>query len=281
MSIRIVTDSTADIPVEVAQKHNITVIPAYINIGDKSYLDGIDMSRKEFYELLPTLPEVPTTATPGVAIFTDLYEQLAKEGATEIISIHLSSTLSALYNTARLGAEDAKSARVITVDSKQVSLGIGLLAIQASQLAANGSSVEEILTVLETLKPRTYVIAALDTLEYLRRSGRVSRFQSVFGTMLQVKPIIVVHEGDLGLERTRTRKGAVDRLLALMQELGPHDQIAVLHTHTPNRAQELRQQIEQLFPSNPAELMTEVTPIIGTHVGPETVAVAIVQSQKK
>lgn len=279
MSIRIVTDSTSDVPESIAQQHNITVIPAYVNIGDKSYIDGIEMSRQQFYTLLPTLSEVPTTSTPGVGMFTELYEKLTQEGADEIISIHLSSTLSAMFNSARLGAEEAneKGMHVTAVDSKQLSLGAGYMVIQAAKMAAQGHSVDEILAMIESRKERTYIIAALDTLEYLRRSGRVSRWQSSLGNMLQIKPLITVHQGELGLERARTRKGAWDRLFQIAETLGPYDHIAIMHTHSPERAAELRQNIEQLFPNNPIEIMTEVTPIIGTHIGPHTVAVTLVQ----
>jgi DegV family protein with EDD domain len=282
MSIRIVTDSTCDVPESIAHRHNITVIPAYVNIGDKSYIDGIEMSRQQFYTLLPTLSQVPTTSTPGVGMFTELYEKLTQEGADEIISIHLSSTLSAMFNSARLGAEDAneKGMRVTAIDSKQLSLGCGYLVIEAAKMAAQGRTVAEIVTEIESLKERTYVITALDTLEYLRKSGRVSRWESGLGNMLQIKPLITVHQGELGLERTRTRKGAWDRLFAIAQTLGPHDHVAIMHTHASERVTEFQQSVEQLFPNNPIEIVTEVTPIIGTHIGPNAVAVTLVQKQR-
>jgi DegV family protein with EDD domain len=269
MTIKIVTDSTCDIPEPAAAAHGITIIPAYINIGDKSYLDGVELTRQQFYEGLPGYDRPPTTAAPATGSFTEIYQRLAAEGATEILSIHVAGSLSGMLNAARLGAEAAEGIRVELFDSCQLTMGLGLLAIHAAEQAAAGCTMAEIVASLNERVGRTYVFAVLDTLEYLRRSGRVNWAQFGLGTLLRIKPLLRVHSGEVEmLEKIRTHHRAIERLLELVAELGPLEQIAVLHTHNPAGAEQLRQQASHLFPAGSIPLTVEVTPAIGTHVGP-------------
>ena len=149
MTIRIVTDSACDVPTDIAEKMGIIIIPVYINIGDQSYLDGVDLSRREFFVNLPTYDLFPTTAAPASGTFTSVYQQLANEGAAEILSLHIAANLSNTYNAARLGAEDVQGASVTLWDTKQITMGSGLQVIVAAEAAAAGCSMAEILTLLQ------------------------------------------------------------------------------------------------------------------------------------
>ena len=278
MSVRIVTDSSCDLPKELTERHKISVIPLYVNIGDKSYLDEVELSRADFYEGLPDFKSHPTTSAPGLGMFAELYDQLAAEGATEVLSIHISATLSNTVNVARLAAEATESVPVTVFDTGNLTLGVGLMVLDAAEAAAAGKSMDEILAMLADKSRRTYSFAALDTLEYLRRSGRLSRFQSSLGALLQVKPLLTMHDGEMSLERVRTRRRAVERVIELVKEVGPLEQLAVVHTHALERAKDLQQQVAGLFPANSRHLSEEVTPVIGTHVGPRAVGLVAVAS---
>ena len=280
MPVRIVTDSNCDLPSDLVAGHGITVIPLYINIGKRSFLDGPEMTHEQFYEGLPDFEAHPTTSVPGPGQFVRVYDQLAQEGATEIISIHIGSALSAMANVARIAAEETTSVPVTVFDSGNLTLGTGLMALRAAQEAAQGKSLPSILATLEDLFSRTHCIAALDTLEYLRRSGRLSRFQSRLGSILQIKPLLKMNAGDFDMERVRTRNGAISRVMELITELAPFEQLTLVHTHAPEKAAKLRQLAADFFP-DPSEPMTaEVTPVIGTHIGPGAAGFVAIQARK-
>lgn len=278
MTIRIVTDSSSDLPANIVEQFGISVVPLYVNIGTDSYLDGVEMSRQEFYEGLPTFDVHPTTSVPGPGQFVEAYARLAAEGATEILSIHISSSLSAVTNSARLALDEFDSAPVTILDSGNLTLGTGLLALTAAQAVATGQTLEEVVALLENQVSRTYCFAALNTLEFLRRSGRLTRFQSSLGSLLQVKPLLTMHDGQIGMERVRTRNRALLRVIELTEALGPLQELAVVHTHAHADAELLRQRSLHLFPASESPIFAEVTPVIGSHIGPGAVGfVAITQ----
>ncbi len=179
------------------------------------------MARAEFYEKLPTFPDHPTTAVPSPLKFRAMYDALAEEGASEVLSIHISTSLSAIMNVAQTAAAETTSVPVTVFDSRQLSLGTGFLVQTAAELAQAGHSVKEILVVLENQIKRTHVWAALDTLEFLRRSGRMNSVVSTIGKLLQIKPILKMYEGVSGVERVRTRKNAINRLVDTVENLQP------------------------------------------------------------
>jgi DegV family protein with EDD domain len=278
MTIRVVTDSTCDIPSETAAAYGIVVVPAYINIGDHSYLDGVELSRTQFYEQLPGYKAPPTTAAPASGTFAEAYKKLAGEGATAIISIHVATSLSGVLNSARLGAEAVEEVIPVTLfDSMQLSMGLGLQAITAAKAASEGLSTAEIITMLEERRSRTHVFAQLDTLEYLRRSGRVNWAEFGIGTLLQIKPLIHVYNGQVEMrEKIRTSKRAMAQMIQYAAELGPLESIALLHTHAIDKLEMFRQQTKHLYPSDETPLAVEVTPAIGAHVGPGGLGIACI-----
>ena len=280
MSIRIVTDSNCDLPQAMVDEYGITVVPMYINIGAESYLDGVTMSRQEFYEGLPHFDSHPMTSVPGPGTFIETFDKLAAEGATAILSIHIASSLSAMANSARLAAEQWDKLPVTVFDSGNLTLGTGLQAVAAAKAAAGGRSMAEIVAMLEDLASRTYCFAALDTVEFLRRSGRLTRFQWALASVLQIKPLLKMNDGEYEMERVRTRKAALARVVDLLGGLGPLEELALVHTHTPEGAEALGREARYLDLEGVLSLSAEVTPVIGTHIGPGAVGFVAIQARE-
>ena len=278
MTIKIVTDSTCDLPIEIIKKYDITVIPAYINFTDGSYLDGVEISRKEFYDKLPNYQTPPTTSAPAIGTFARAYKKLKDDGATKIISIHISSTLSGIYNVALLAAEAMENIVVKTFDPGNLSLGTGLVVEAAAKMAEAGKSLEEILLKLKDLAQRTYTFAALDTLKFLQRSGRISRLKAGFGSLLQIKPILQMNDGKVVMEAARTSNGAIRHLLDTLQSLGPIESIALLHTNASEKAELLRTQAKQMCAQISDAYSMEVTPVIGSHIGPGAIGFVAIKA---
>lgn len=279
MTIRIVTDSTCDLPQSVIAELEITILPLYINIGDKGYLDGVEITRREFYTNLRDYSNHPTTGAPGVDAFTRAYEELAAEGATQILSIHISESLSAISSIAEAAANEFDSIPVIVRDSNQLSMGTGFQVEAAARMTKGGKTLEEIIPALEDMAARTYVAAALDTLEFLRRSGRMNPFLTGLGSLLQLKPILTMKDGLPGSERVRTSAKAEERLVEMLEERQPVEQFALLHTNAPNKAKAFHSRIAHLIPSGEAYSM-DITPVIGAHIGSGAVGYAIVSRTK-
>lgn len=268
MSIKIVTDSACDVPSDLAAAFDITIVPVYVNIGQDSYEDGVDISRQEFYQNLYSYPTPPTTAAPAAGSFTEVYERLAANGASEILSLHIASNLSNTFNAARLGAEAAENAKVTLIDTQQVSLGGGLLVLMAAEAAANGARMAEIIEMLQARIPKTRIFGMLDTLESLRHSGRVSWAAFGFGTLLQIKPLMVVAEGEVeAVARVRTKKRAIKQLLQMVEEFSPFERLAIVHVNAGELVANLQEQTKHLFPAEHAPIITELTPAIGAHFG--------------
>jgi DegV family protein with EDD domain len=280
MSIKIVTDSTCDLPESVVVEYGITVIPAYINVGGQSYLDGAELSRGEFYRRLPDWESPPTTAVPGPEVFRQAYERLADEGATEVLSIHISISLGAILNSARLGAKETDRLPVTVLDSRQLSLGTGFLVETAAKAAVESRSMDEIISLLKEQILRTHVFAALDTLEFLRRSGRMNRVMAGLGSVLQIKPLLKMYDGNPTAERVRTRKRATERLVSLLSDLVPLERVALVHTHAPDRADDIRRRVQHLLPKGEIPSV-DITPVIGAHIGPGALGFACVTARGK
>jgi len=278
MTIRIVTDSTCDLPVELIEEHKITVIPLFINVGEQEFQDGIDLSRHEFYEQLPKFHPSPTTAAPGPDVFRKIYEHLAAEGATEILSIHISEKLSGTVDIARQASRETSVVPVTVFDSRQLSLGTGFEVITAAKASAKGKSMREIITLLDDQISRTHVFAALDTLEFLRRSGRMNAAISRLGELLQIKPLLKMYDGNPTAERVRTRKNAIKRVIELIKEAAPLEQVAILHSNASDRARTLLDEVRPLLPEG-GVLFEEITPVLGAHIGPGVIGFACI-SQK-
>ena len=278
MSIRIVTDSTCDLPAETIARYGISVIPLYINVGNQGFLDGIDMKRDEFYIRLPTFPTHPTTAVPSPQKFHAVYESLTDEGATEIISIHISAAFSAIVDVARTAAQETTSVPVTVFDSQSLSLGTGFLAETAAKMAAEGCSNAEILAALSEQTQRSHVFAMLDTMEFLKRSGRMNKYLVDLATLLKIKPILTMHNGKPSTERVRTRERALGRLVEMLAAVSPVERVAIVHTHAlPERLAELCARAAHLLQQGEL-LSVDITPVIGAHIGPGAMGFAVIRA---
>ena len=279
MTIKIVTDSTCDIPAELVGRHGITVVPAYVNIGTESYLDGVNLSRRTFYEQLPHYPIYPTTAAPAPDSFAQVYEQLSAEGATAILSLHVADSLSSFYNVAHQGAELAKAVPTTVWDSQQLSMGLGFQVLAAAEAAEAGATLPEIFAMLVDLRPRIHIFCLLDTLDAVRRGGRINWLQMSMGNLLKIKPLVYVYEGEVTLlERVRTRGRALPRLVEMVRGLGDLARIAVLDANAAEEAQKLAELLQPHLPAAVAPLFNTACPAIDVHVGAQALAVACVKA---
>jgi DegV family protein with EDD domain len=266
MKISFVTDSTADVPVELAEKMGIEIIPALVNIGSQSFIDGIEISREEFYTRLPSLVPPPTTSSPSVGSFQECYEKLLHGGSDLIISVHPPSELSGIFNAARLAAQDFGK-RVCVLDSGQVSLGMGFQIILAAEAAARGAVVEEITSLMENIRKRVRLAALLEKVDYVRRSGRVSWATAMIGGILHLQPLIELRFGIVHrLGQARTHLQGIERLMDILDTWGPLERLAVLHTNAESTARRLLEDVK--LKVNVPPLLVNVTTAIGTHVGP-------------
>jgi DegV family protein with EDD domain len=210
-------------------------------------------------------------------MFRRVFDRLADEGASGVVSVHISEKLSGTVNVARLAAKDTKSVPVAVVDSQTLSMGTGFMALAAARASEAGASMAGIVEAVEDLRDRTHVFAALDTLEFLRRSGRMNRFMSTLGSWLRLKPLLKMSGGEPRAERVRTTERAIARLLALLAERTPLAEAAIVHTHTPERASELRQRAASILPGGETPSV-DITPVFGVHLGPGAVGFACVSA---
>lgn len=271
--IAIVTDSTADVPVVTAESLNISVIPAVLTLDGETYVDGQDISRAEFYQRMPTLRTPPTTAVPSTIVFEETYQRLLESGVERILSIHLSSQLSAMINTA-LKAALIFGDHVKVFDSSQLSLGTGFQAIEAARAVEEGLDFDQVLSTARYFREQAYVIALIDRLEYMRRSGRVNWLRANIGDFFQIKQLVEVKDGLVNaLTRTRTYMKAFERLISIASTWRNIRRLAVLHSGASEKAKELTERVADLCP-NPL-MIVDVTTVIGVHVGPGCVGLAV------
>ncbi|MFL7813554.1 MAG: DegV family protein [Anaerolineales bacterium] len=273
-SSAIVTDSTSDIPSEMLERYQIYQIQVDLTLDGKTYLDGFDLSRNDFYKRLPTLKDLPTTASPSSGRFQTLYERVFQDGFSEIISIHASSKLSGIFNSARLAAQDF-TANIQVIDSKQLSLGLGFQVIQAARAAQRKLPREKILDEVRSIRERVRVFALLDTFTYIHRSGRVSWAKARLGSLLNIKPIVELKDGEvLNRGLARTQRNGLRYLEEFLTDLGPLEYLAILHTNAAETGQAF---LDKVLPPQICEpLLVNVTTIIGTHVGPNGIGFAAV-----
>jgi len=269
----IVTDSTADVPIDTAESLDITVIPAVLTLDGETYVDGVDISRAEFYRRMPDLRTPPTTAVPSVLVFEETYQRLFESGVERILSIHLSSNLSGMVNTAEQAALNFDD-RVKVFDSSQLSLGVGFQAIESAQSVMKGLDFDQVVSTARRVRERAYVLALIDRLEFMRRSGRVNWLRANIGDFLQIKQLVEVKDGLINaLARTRTYTKAFEQLISIASTWKNIKRLAVLHSGAPERAKELTTRVVNLCP-NPL-MIVDITTVIGVHVGPGCVGLAV------
>jgi DegV family protein with EDD domain len=272
-NVKIITDSLADIPERVARELDITQVPCVVRFGDQEFRDRIDLSPSEFYKRLVASPILPTTSQPSVGTFEDTFRKVA-ETADEIVSIHVIGDLSGTLNAARIAAKNVTNAKIELVDSRQVSMGMGWLAILAARAARAGRSAAEIRAMVEDTIPRVHIIGMLDTLQYAQRGGRLGKGAALVGTLLHVKPLLSVVRGEIvPVENVRTQKRALERLIEIALSSGPIQEMAVIHAEAPEYASQIQKLLAETFPEDHI-IMSETGPVLGTHTGPGSVGIA-------
>ena len=273
--VRVVTDSTAQIPPELARELDITVVPVYIRFGDQVYRDRENIDADEFYERLAAGDISPVTSPPNVRDFRECYERLGRE-SEDIVSIHISSKLSRTLEMADRAAERfLGTLRILTIDSQQASWGLGLLVVEAARRAAAGDSIDEIVRRVRGLIPKVYVVLFVTTLEYLRRGGRIGRAKTLLGNVLNTRPVLVVEEGEITpLEMVRSRGRGVDRLLEFVAEFPRIESISVMRGRATPEVQELLMRLNEVFPDIDIDLRT-YGPVLASHIGPDSIGVIV------
>jgi len=279
MKLGIVTDSTCDLPGNLIEEHGIEVVPCILILDGEEYADGEGMSRDEFYRRLPGFKRAPTTAAPSMGEFAKRYDKLLDGGCDHVLSIHAAGPLTSILDTAQQAAREF-AGRVMALDSRSLTLGVGFQVLAAAEAAEEG--LEAALRAVESTRRRVNVFAALDTLEYVRRSGRAPAAITTLGTLLSVKPLIELTEAQVkvvGL--VRTTKQANERMLGFMRQRGKLERLAILHTSAEGRAREFLQNVMmEMNRSMPHEiLLVNVTTVIGTHVGPNGLGFAAVRAE--
>jgi len=274
--VAVVTDSTATIPAELLAQHNISVAPQVVIFGEESLKDGVDIQPSEFYERLANSSVLPTTSQAAVPDFEEIFNRLTNQGY-EILCIVVSNKLSNTYNSAIQARELVPDARVEIIDSLSVAMAMGFQVLAAAKLADSGASLAECKAFAEANISSTGVFVAPETLEYLHRGGRIGGATRFLGTALNIKPLIELRDGRLEpVERVRTRKKMLARLVELTEQaVGDRRPVRVstLHANSLEDAQVLLEMAKERL--NPVEaVLSEVSPVIGTHIGPGTVALA-------
>jgi DegV family protein with EDD domain len=277
MKLGIVTDSTCDIPRFLVEQHELEVVPCILVMDGKEYVDGKDITREEFYKRLPALETQPTTAAPSIGDFAARYDSLLSRGCDQILSIHAAGALTSLLNIARQAAGDFAD-RVTCVDSTSLSLGLGFQVLAAAEAAELG--LRAALDAIKSTHRRLRVFAALDTLEYLKRSGRVPATVAMLGGLLRIKPLIELNNAEVkAVGAVRTTRQANERMSKFLLEGGTLERLAILHTGAEPRAREfLNELMQKASQSVPRDiLMVNVTTVIGTHIGPNGMGFAAVR----
>jgi DegV family protein with EDD domain len=281
MKISLVTDSASDIPADLAEQYDILVVPAVLVIDGREYVDGVDITRDEFYRQLPSMRTPPTTASPSIGAFQQAYQKHFDAGSSHVISIHTAGTLTSIVNIARQAAVDF-TGRTTVVDSGQLTMGVGFQVLAAAEAIQRSAGLSETLTAIRETRKRTRVAGALDTMEYLRRSGRVPGPVAALGGLLSIKPIVEICEGTVkAIGAARTTRQAAERLLQFALSLGPLERLSILHTNAEARAGQFVQDWLAIASQNlPREMrMFNVTSLIGTHLGPHAIGLAAVTAR--
>jgi DegV family protein with EDD domain len=277
--VAVVTDSTADLG-ELAATAGITVVPLTISFGNEHFRDGADLTHDEFYKRLTTSPEPPVTAQPSPSAFAALYARLLGAGASDIVSLHCSGALSGTYNSAASAAKDVDQSRIEVIDTRSVSIGLGLLALQAADDARRGLDRAQIVQRVRSDALKVELYATIPSLTYLARGGRIGQLQGILGNVLRIVPIITLKDGEVAeYSKVRTFARAVDQIVEIVtsrvQGRG-HARVAVLHSAAPELAATVAQRIETAIA--PALLITDlVGPTVGAHIGPGAVGVVFIQ----
>jgi DegV family protein with EDD domain len=280
MAVKIVTDSLSDITGDLAQELGVTVVPVYVRFGEEVYRDRIEMTTEQFYHRLVHDATFPTTTQPSPGDFVSIYKELAKE-TDEILVITLSNKLSGTYQSALQASSLMEGkCRIEVVDSLTVVMGLGLIVISVAKAAQTGAKLDELADLVRRAMPRSHAIMFFDTLKYLAKGGRIGKAQSFLGSLLSVKPILTIRDGEVHpVTRVRSRAAGMDYLYNFVAGFSNIEELAVEHATTPDEADKLVERLGSLFPKERIYKST-VSPVIGTYVGPHVLSVSVLEAEK-
>ena len=274
--IRFVTDSTCDIPPEWIEKYAVGIVPAFVNYGGESYADdGVQLIREDYYQKLASIHPFPTTSAPPPGLCEEVIKQTF-EDADHLFILTASAKLSGIYNAIRLGSSSLPQDRVTLIDSNSTTMGLGWQVVIGAEVAEKTGDVAQVHEAILRVQKAQRVYAALGTLEFLHRSGRVGWARAGIGSLLQIKPVIEVRDGEVPIvARVRTFARALDEMIKLVHETAPLDRLAILYTSDQDSAQQLFEKLKDIAPTN--TIFVRINPAIGTHIGPSGLGLSPVQ----
>ena len=277
--VKVVTDSTSDLPPEIAEELGITIVPAYVHFGSRSYRDGVDITPEQIYERMSTGSVHPTTSSPAPGDFTEVYNRLAKE-TNEIVCLTVTSKQSAVYEAAMTGKQSFKGrSRVEVIDSQSVTMGLGLMAMLAAREARSGKTIDDVLEAVRSAIPRTHGMALLDTIKHALKGGRLGKGGGLLGSLVKVKPTLEIKEGWIRLcGVTRTRSVGMERLCQCVTKHLPIEDAAVVHSNALREAESLSERIRALSPQT-RPVIAKLGSALGVHGGPQTLVVVVRESR--
>lgn len=273
--VKIVTDSTADMPPEVIDELGITVVPLTIHLGSKTLRDGVDITSADFVQRMDRSSAPPKTTPPKQAQFDQLYAELTKGGG-EVVSIHVSSKLSQTYrNAVRAATPLLGRSKIVVIDSQLITVGLGMLVTAAGRAAARGDSLDDVVRLVRGMIPRIYIGFFVETLDFLERGGRIGKAQAMLGNMLNIKPLLILEEGEIvALEKVRTRAKAIEKLVEFITEFTHIQKMVVLHGNTPEDVSTLIEQTNLLLPNLDISV-DHYGPVTATHLGTDALGVVV------
>lgn len=280
MTVQVVTDSGADIPQQLAADLGIVIVPLIVSFGDESYQDGVELSADQFYQRLIHGDMMPTTSQPSVGSFAEVYKKIRVD-SNEILSIHLSSQLSGTLNSAtQAGVQENLGESIQFIDSKQASMGLGLSVIAAAKAAKDGASLVEAASVARSVLDRTRIFILFDTLRYLEKGGRIGQASALLGSVLHIKPVITLEDGEIATKaKIRTFRKGIQSLHQLTEECGDLESAAILYTTDPAEARKFAGNISNHFVEDSDPSIIRISPAVGAHGGPGVIGVVCVIAQ--
>ena len=287
MAVKLVTDSSCDLPGDLARQWGITVVPCNIHFDDRVYKDGVDIGPDEFYDRLVASPRLPTTAQPSVNDFVEVYRPLLDEGH-QVVSVHLSAKFSGTLNSAFQARDTLTSGdsgatvdpeRIRIVDSQLTSMPLGMVALETARAISEGADAEAVVQAATDTIERCHCYFLLDTLEYLQKGGRIGKASAFLGSLLSIKPILTIRDGEAhAVERARTRVRGLQRLVDLVRGLAPVTRLSVIYSTGTDEAEALRSRLGDLGPADDV-VMARFGPVVGTYLGPGALGVSVLSSK--
>jgi DegV family protein with EDD domain len=278
MTVRVVTDSTADLPPQLAQEMGITVVPLNVRFGNEEFIDGVTINADEFYQRLVSSPSLPKTSQPAIGAFMETYQKILMQ-ADGIVSVHISSKVSGTVNSAQQAVAELANNAIKVVDTLQASLALGLIAVAAAKVAQNGGSLSEVVAEAQSATQRASFFGLVETLEYLEKGGRIGKAQALVGSLLRIKPILTLHEGVAHpVEKVRTRTKGLERLAAITANLAPLEAVGIMSSDVAEDTTLIANAMAQHVPK--ANLVvSRFGPVLGTYLGPGSLGVAVLRAK--